>query len=187
MPRKFLNRFLPDQETLHTRLHGKWYLRPFDYLMHDPALWYISRRGTCSALALGAFISCLPIPGHMVMAVLGALYWRINMPVALAAVWINNPLTIGPIYFAAYELGKHVLDVLHLGDEPKGAIVHPWLAPELSKAWHILEPVLLGGVIEGALFAVAAYAAFDLAWRFSIRGRWLRRQKLRREKAERSG
>src|SRR5215469_6927660 len=187
MPRKFLTRLLPDQETLHARLHGKWYMRPFDYLLHDPAFWYIGRRCTCQALALGAFICCLPIPGHTVLAVLGALYWRINIPVAVAAVWINNPLTIGPIYFIAYELGKHILDVLHLRAETRGAIVHPWLAPELSKAWHILEPVLPGGVIEGLVFALLAYTGFDLAWRLSIRGRWRRRLRLRQEKAAHSG
>ena len=186
MPRKFLTRYLPDQETLHAKFHGKWYMRPFDYLMHDPALWYISRRGTCRGLALGAFICCLPMPGHSALSVLGSLYLRANMPVAFAAVWINNPLTLGPIYYIAYKIGKHILDVLHLNEVPRGAIEHPWLTPELSKAWQILEPALLGGVIEGMVFAVAAYTAFDLAWRLSIRGRWRRRQKLRREKAANS-
>lgn len=184
MPRKLLNKFLPDREKLHAQLHGKWYLRPFDYLLHDPALWYIGRRCTCQALALGAFICCLPIPGHMVMAVLGALYWRINIPVAVAAVWINNPVTIGPIYYVGYRVGRHVMDLLHLGEDPKGAIVHPWLVPELSKAWHILEPLLLGGVIEGLVFAAVAYAAFDLVWRLSIHGRWRLRQKARRERGQ---
>src|SRR5579863_2973619 len=182
MPRKFLNKFLPDRDTLHAKLHGKWYLRPFDFMMHDPALWHIGRRGTCRALALGAFVCCLPVPGHIFIAVLGALYWRVNMPVAMAAVWINNPLTIGPIYFIAYKLGEHILRVLHLGEDTRGAITQPWLVPELSKAWHILEPVLLGGVIEGLLFAIVAYVAFDLAWRLSIRGRWKIRQAARRER-----
>ena len=182
MPRKFLNKFLPDRDTLHAKLHGKWYLRPFDFLMHDPALWHIGRRGTCRALALGAFICCLPVPGHIFIVVVAALYWRVNMPVAMAAVWINNPLTIGPIYFIAYELGAHILHILHLDEDTRGAITRPWLAPELSKAWHILEPVMLGGVIEGLLFAVAGYVAFDLAWRLSILSRWKTRQAARRER-----
>src|SRR5690242_14638182 len=105
MPRKFLTRYLPDHEKLHARLHGKWFMRPFDFLMHDPALWDISRRSTCRALALGAFISCLPMPGHSALSVIGALFFRANMPVAFAAVWINNPLTLGPIYYVAYKIG----------------------------------------------------------------------------------
>ena len=179
MPRKLLTKFLPDRETLHAKLHGKWYLRPFDYLLHDPALWYIGRRCTCQALALGAFICCLPIPGHMVMAVLGALYWRINMPVALVAVWINNPLTFGPIYFVGYKLGHWLLypfGLAHASTKEGSGLV----GPELAHTMRALESLLLGCVVEGLILSLLDYTAFDLAWRFSIRGRWRRRQKLRR-------
>ena len=180
MPRKFLNRFLPDQERLHAMLHGKWYMRPFDFLWHDPALWYISRRGTCRALALGAFIACLPVPGHMLLAVLGALYWRINMPVAVAAVWINNPLTFGPIYFVAYKLGKWLLDPFHLTASDNEVATKVWHTPELSHTWHAIKAVLLGCTVEGLVLAVVAYGVFDLAWRLSIHGRWKLR-KMERE------
>ncbi len=179
MPRKFLSKFLPDREKLHQRLHGKWYMRPFDFLMHDPALWHIGRSGTSKALALGMFICCLPIPGHMVLAVLGSLYFRINMPVAVAAVWVNNPLTIGPIYYVAFKLGKYLLHLLHAEPDIHG-MPHEGLMPELARAWHILEPVFLGGVIEGLVFAVVGYAVLDLTWRLSINGRWRLRRKARR-------
>lgn len=176
MPRKFLNRYLPDQETIHRKLHAKWYMRPFDFLWHEPALWHISRRGTCGALALGAFISCLPVPGHMVLAVLGAIYWRVNLPVALAAIWINNPLTIGPIYYTAYRLGRWGLDVLHMLPQPREPNATALHSAELAHTWHAVESVLLGGVIEGLLFALMGYFALDMAWRLSIRGRWKLRQ-----------
>ena len=176
MARKFLSKFLPDREAIHARLHGKWYMRPFDFLWHDPALWHVGRRGTCRALALGAFICCLPVPGHMVLAVLGALYWRINMPVAVAAVWINNPLTFGPIYYLGYKLGKFLLNPLHPNLETRSAPSQVLHTPELSHVLHAAESVLLGCVTEGLIFAVVAYAVFDVAWRLSIRGRWKLRQ-----------
>lgn len=187
MPRKFLNRFLPDQEKLHAKLHGKWYLKPFDFLWHDPALWHIGRRGTCRALALGAFIACMPVPGHMAFAVLGALYWRINLPVAVAAVWINNPLTFGPIYFVGYKLGRWLLDPFHLGGAAgHDSVTHVWHAPELTHTWHAIEAVLVGCVVEGLIFASVAYTVFDLAWRLSIRGRW-RLRTLERRNEHHSG
>jgi hypothetical protein len=176
MPRKFLNSLLPDREALHARLHGKWYVRPFDFLLHEPALWHIGRRGTSVALALGAFICCLPMPGHMLLAVLGAIYWRVNLPVAVAAVWINNPLTIGPIYYFAYKLGKWLMLALHMELEAKGPLTKPWQVQDLNRAWHILAPTLLGGFVEGMIFAFFAYLSLDLAWRLSIRGRWKLRQ-----------
>ena len=184
MPRKFLSKIVPDAEQLHARLHGKWYMRPFDFLWHDPALWYIGRRGTCRALALGAFICCLPVPGHMVMAVLGALYWRINMPVAVAAVWINNPLTFGPIYYLGYVLGRFLLNPFHPTREVREPLKQVLRAPELVHAWHMVEELLVGSVVEGLVFAVMAYVVFDVAWRLSIRGRWKLRQAERAERAQ---
>ena len=171
MPRKFLNKLLPDREALYSTLNGKWYARPFQELLHDPVLWHVNRRGSCGALALGLFICCLPIPGHMLLAVLGALYWRLNIPIAVASVWVNNPLTIGPIYYFSYRLGAHLLHqrLHHFPD----ALSIGWLVSEFS---HIWEPLWLGCVIVGSLFAVAGYFGFHIAWQISIRMRWLRRR-----------
>lgn len=180
VPRKFLSKVVPEPEQLHAMLHGKWYMRPFDFLWHDPALWHIGRRGTCRALALGAFICCLPVPGHTVLAVLGALYFRINLPVALAAVWINNPITFGPIYYLGYILGRFLLNPFHPTRETRevNQAIH---LPELAHIWHRVEELMLGSVVEGVVFAIVAYVVFDVAWRLSISGRWKLRQNQRRD------
>ena len=177
MARKFLTKYLPDRETLHARLHGKWYMRPFDLLLQDPALWHVDRRGSCQALALGLFICCLPVPGHTVLAVLGAFYWRVNLPVALASVWANNPLTFGPIYYFGYKLGSWLLQ--HKARRFPDQITLDWLMMEFK---HIWAPLWLGGIVEGLLFALIGYATLDLAWRLSITGRWKLRQAQRRER-----
>ncbi len=182
VPRKFLSKVVPEPEKLHAMLHGKWYMRPFDFLWHDPALWHIGRRGTCRALALGAFVCCLPIPGHTIFAVLGALYWRINMPVAVAAVWINNPLTIGPIWYGGYQIGRLLLKPLHLNPHSNEVVNHSMHASELMRAWQMVEETFLGCVVEGVIFAIIAYVLFDLAWRLSISGRWKLRANERKER-----
>ncbi len=177
MARKFLIKYLPDRETLHAKLHGKWYMRPFDVLLHDPALWHIGRRGSCQALALGLFLCCLPVPGHSVLVVFAAIYWRVNLPVAFASVWVNNPLTFGPIYYFGYKLGAWLLQ--HRARRFPDKITLDWLMTEFK---HIWAPLWLGGVVEGLLFALIGYAALDLAWRLSIAGRWKLRQVERRER-----
>ena len=177
MARKFLIKYLPDRDMLHAKLQGKWYMRPFDLLLYDPAIWHISRRGTCQALALGVFICCLPVPGHVVLAVLGAIYWRVNLPVAFAAVWVNNPLTFGPVYYFGYKLGSWLLQ--HRARHFPDKITAEWLISEFK---HIWVPLWLGGIVEGLLFALIGYAALDLAWRLSITGRWKLRQAQRRDR-----
>jgi uncharacterized protein (DUF2062 family) len=45
----------------------------------------------------------------MILACLGVLFFRVNLPVALLACWVTNPITAVPIYLAAYRLGHVVL------------------------------------------------------------------------------
>lgn len=175
MPRKLLTKLLPDRQALRKKLGSKWYVRPFQALLHDPALWHIGRHSSCGALALALFICCLPIPGHMLLAVLGALYWRLNLPIAVAGVWVNNPFTLGPIYYGGYKIGALMLGIRphHFPDE----LTLSWLLTEL---YHIWEPLWLGCVVLGVTLAVLGYILLALAWQLSIRSRWLRRQSLRR-------
>lgn len=177
MPRKFLNKLMPNRQKLRTKLSGKWYVRPFQEVLYDPALWHVNRRGSTAAIAIGLFICCMPLPGHMLLAVLAALYWRLNIPLAVVAVWFNNPLTFGPIYYLNYRLGALLLHVSH----------HPfprylsfdWLFMELSTIW---EPLWLGSIIAGILLALIGYVTFSIIWQVSIRTRWRKRQRKRAQK-----
>ena len=54
---------------------------------------------------MGLFIAFMPIPGHMIVAIMAALLLRVNIPVAAMAVWVTNPLTVVPIFYLAYRLG----------------------------------------------------------------------------------
>lgn len=175
MPRKFLNKLLPDHKALRQRLGDKWYVRPFQGLLHNPALWHATRRTSSGALALALFICCLPIPGHMLLAVLGALYWRLNLPIAVVGVWFNNPFTLGPIYYSGYELG-----VWLLREQPRHfplRISLKWLLAEISSIW---EPLWLGSVLLGLMLAAIGYLLLESAWQISIRLRWQRRRAARR-------
>lgn len=174
MPRKFLNKLMPDRQKLRAKLSTKWYVQPFRELLSDPALWHVNRRGSTTAIAIGLFICCLPIPGHMLLAVLAALYWRLNIPLAVVTVWFNNPLTFGPIYYLNYRVGALLLHVRrhrfprHLSFD--------WLFMEFNRIW---EPLWLGSIIDGILLALIGYLLFSIVWQISIRTRWRKRQRKR--------
>ena len=60
-------------------------------------------------VSLGLFIAFTPtIPFQMLLAALGAILLRVNLPAALAACWITNPLTALPIYLTARRWGQHL-------------------------------------------------------------------------------
>lgn len=178
MARRFPNRWMPDPQKLRKKLGSKWYLRPFRELIYEPSLWHANRRSTCGALAMGLFICCMPVPGHTVYAILGALWWRLNLPLAIITVWFNNPFTMGAIYFGSYKLGARILHV-HALPFPHHHFTFDWLFQEFSRIW---APLVLGCVILGLILALIGYVTLSIVWQISIRSRWRQRQRERARK-----
>ena len=170
MPRRFFRKFAVNRK----HLSDQWWLAPFDHVLHDPRLWGISRRNVVPAFALGLFVSYLPFPGHMLMAGLLALVLRVNIPVAVAGVWVSNPLTVYPMFRLAFEVGSYLL---RLPPAP--------FEFELSMAWlldgfiYVWQPLLLGCILLGAILSLIGFIGLDLLWRASISGYLARRRKRR--------
>ncbi|MEE8307405.1 MAG: DUF2062 domain-containing protein [Gammaproteobacteria bacterium] len=98
MPRRFFT-------NVSTRFKKKrehpWYLKPFDYVLAHPVYFSTTRRAVGGALWIGLFVGLLPIPGQTLVAVLAALWMRVNMPVAVITIWVSNPVTFVPIFYLA--------------------------------------------------------------------------------------
>jgi len=173
MPRRFFRKFAIKRNHLKNR----WWLAPFDHLMHDPALWGISRRTVVPAFALGLFISYMPFPGHMLAAGLLALLLRVNIPVAVASVWVSNPLTMGPMYYVAFDVGRRLLRMPPRTFQFELSV--EWL---LSGFIYVWQPLLLGSILLGSILSLIGFVSLDLLWRASISDYLARRRKRRRER-----
>lgn len=159
MPRRFFRKFALKRD----QLRGRWYIAPFDHLLHDTRLWSIRRRTVVPALSMGLFIAFLPVPGHVLIAALGALALRINIPVAALTTFVSNPLTVGPMFFVSYRLGQKLLA---LQPQPFGfEFSMHWLTGQFLTIW---QPLLLGCVLLGSLAALVGYVVLDLLWRASL-------------------
>ena len=159
MPRRFFRKFaFKRHQLVENRL-----VAPFRHFLHDQKLWGIRRKTVVPAVAWGIFVAFLPIPGHVLVSVLGSLLIRCNIPVAAVSTFVSNPLTIGPMFYFSYRAGASLL-----GMEPGP------FAIELSLAWlgttflSIWQPLILGSVLVGTISAVIAYVFLDVLWRFSI-------------------
>jgi uncharacterized protein len=163
---------LPTRERL---AENRW-LRPFADRLLAPALWRFNRRSVPRGVALGLGIGTLLPFAHMLVAAVLALPARANVAVAMAVTWVNNPLTLPPIWWAAYHIGAWLLG--------RGAPVRPrvgdpavvahvgwtqWLVSDVGPA------TALGLVLLAALFALVGYAATALGWRWRTGRRWRRR------------
>lgn len=150
-------------------------MTPFRHLLHDHRLWAIRRRTVVPAFAIGIFIAFLPTPGHTLMGVLLALAFRVNIPVAALATWVSNPLTMGPMYYFAYRLGRYLLGTPL--QEFQFEMSWDWVTHTFLTIW---QPMLLGCFILGVLAAVTSYITLDLFWRSSIADYKTRKRNSRR-------
>lgn len=169
MPRRFFRKFALKRD----RFRGQWYLAPFDHLLHDANLWGIRRKTVVPAFSLGLFIAFMPVPGHFLIAALLALAFGINIPVAALTTLVSNPLTMGPAFYFAYQLG---LTVLRQDQQVfEFELSMSWL---VDKFVLIGQPLIVGCVLLGTAAALIGYLTLDLLWRASLQRRldWRRRK-----------
>jgi uncharacterized protein len=177
MPRRLFKKLSRQRHHLRTR----WFMKPFQSILGDAAYWSLNRRNVTRAVALGLFIAFLPpfIP-HTLMAILLAIVLRLNIPVTLAAIFITNPVTMVPLYYAAYWLGCHVLGISTITKAKLlAAGSHGWLA---TLKGPILEPFVLGCLLLGVCVALVGYIVLGLTWHLSLVYNFYKRKRLRRIK-----
>ena len=170
MEKKIFKRWLPDPHEFRKRPS----LNFISHLLHDPNLFHLNRHSVSGAFALGLFIAFLPIVGQMPLAAIGAIWFRVNMPIAVALVWVSNPLTIPPIFLATYELGRHLLQRPAM--QFRIELSWQWLTTEFINLW---PPLLVGSLIAAVFFSALGYVFIQLFWRWQVVKHWEKRKQLR--------
>lgn len=177
MPRRFFRKFAIKRHALaETRL-----LAPVRHLIHEPRYWGIRRRTVVPAFALGLFLAWMPFPGHYALAALIALLVHINLPVTVATTFISNPLTMAPMYYAAYRLGRWLLGTEKVPFRFEMSL--DWVTHQFVEIW---QPLLLGCLLFGAASALVGFVVVDVLWRLSLRDYKARKlsQRLRRKRSD---
>ena len=154
----WLKQHIPTQEQLEqSRL-----LKPFaPILKKSPNYWFFNQSSVsrgCGVALCGCFI---PIPFQMIIAILLALPLRANLIISLGLLWINNPLTMVPIYWFCYIVGAMILR------EPTQVMdMHlswHWMTHEFLIVW---KPFLLGCLVCGSAAGVITYCVVYFAWKY---------------------
>ncbi len=170
MPRKTLKRWIPDPQEFKKR-PGLQFLGK---LLEDPNLFHLNRNSVSKAFSIGLFVAFLPILGQMPSAALLSLIFRANMPIAVALVWISNPLTMPPIFYACYEFGRWILDRPPI--EFSVTLSVDWFLTEFPQLW---QPLVTGCLISSIIFAAIGYFGMHYIWRWQVIRNWEKRQKTR--------
>ena len=168
MPKRIIQRWMPDQQSLKEHKH----LRLFGNLLLDANLWHLNRRSAAGAFAVGLFMAWIPLPCQMLIAAIAATWFRANLPVAVSLVWLTNPFTMPPLFYLAYQCGSRLLGMPPVEFQPQ--LEWQWLMGVMQE---IGIPFLLGSAVLGLSSGLLGYLIIRLGWRIGVQRRWvLRRQ-----------
>jgi uncharacterized protein (DUF2062 family) len=143
----------------HPRLrHRRWW-QVVSKPISNRALWIPCRDTVANGLAIGLFFSLMMIPFQSLPAALLAMRAKANVPFALAACWISNPLTSGPIIFGQFALGQWLRDAM-------GVPMPHFLTQVAFNVSGVgtlnLASFMLGMIASGVIAALCAYPIVHL-------------------------
>lgn len=167
MAKKWIKKWLPAYESIR----GHRALDRLGPRLRAPEIWHLNRRSVAGAFALGLFVAFLPLPMQMLIAAAIAIWVRVNLPIAVTTVWVSNPVTIPPLTYTAYTIGRWILN-----EPPRSfriELTMQWFTSELLTIW---KPLVTGSLVMAIAAALTGYVAIRLLWWFGV----VQRMKLKR-------
>ena len=165
-----IRRYKPSADSLR---QSRW-LRLLGPRAREAQAWRFDRHRAARGVAIGAFTAVLIPVGQIPVAAVAALLLRANPLAAATTTFISNPLTFGPIYFAAYQLGALLLQAVGLRSAATpvpGGAAGEWL----GTGWNMFvmhgQPLLLGTVLLALAAGAVGYFLTRYIWRRRVLAR----------------
>jgi uncharacterized protein len=115
------------------------------------------------AFALGVFLSFSPLIGlHFLLGFGIALFCGLNRFALLLGLFINNPVTLIPIYAAGTYFGGLIIGFPHMPTLPSFELRSLWSGDiwgHLTGQWHILKPLVVGSFALSVFLSAFSYVA----------------------------
>ena len=174
---RWLKGHIPTRDTIDQhRL-----LRPFAPHLRHPSLWRFNRRSVPRGVALGLFVGVIIPVMHTAIAAILAIPLRANVAITAVFTLVINPLTIPPLYYAAYRIGSWEL-------HHDATLVNPAAAERFSSELSRLlfwvhqasGPIALGVLTIAVVAAAIGYLTSGIAWRAWLGSRSRQRRQARR-------
>jgi uncharacterized protein len=149
---------------------------------HD--VFSFRREPLARGLAFGMFCSLIPGPLQMLASLLACALFRANIIAAFAATIVSNPITIVPLYVAAFHIGAALLpgqaDLAPISSVTSFSFGSTdWFMALSTWVQSLGWPLVLGLPILGVLMALCAYALVQILWLWPI---WMRFRRMQRKR-----
>ena len=122
----------------------------------------INRKMITRGVFMGLFWGFIPMPFQMVAVLAMTPFFRFNVPIAIAMVWLSNPITMPPMYYMEYLTGNFIL-----GREGITSV-------ELTLEWFsanmddIFIPLYVGTAFYSIVVSGLIYVGLNWLWIHSV-------------------
>lgn len=167
---KRILRWMPRRSNMHRYPVLRWFK---SHSLKRPEIWSFRVKRVVPALYGGFILALLPLYGiQLPLSVILAWLIGANLPIFFSLQFITNPLTLLPVYFACFQVGRIVLNLfgMEIGglsiQEMNGMILQVTqgsLWQQLYSLWKVWLTTGLGGLILGIFFASVSSAIYKLA------------------------
>jgi uncharacterized protein (DUF2062 family) len=151
------------RRTFRALRHRKLRHRPWWQTLTRPlfarTLWVPCRDTVANGLAIGLFFSLLLIPLQSIFAAIVAMRAKANVPFAMAACLLSNPLTNVPIWIAQAKLGRWLSDVLSL--PVPHFMANPMSLPGVGQVGSV-GTMIIGMIASGVIAGLCSYPLVHL-------------------------
>ena len=160
-------------------------------------IWSFRVENAVPAIYAGSILTLMPLYGLQVVgAFLLALLLRANLPILVGLQVVSNPLTVLPIWFAAYQIGRIFLSVLGLNvatlnrDEVRVMLdnfIHGAWGNKFENLSTVFGVTSLGAIIMGTFFGLIGSVAYRVVANRTAASYALLRQTIHDRKIKKNG
>jgi len=127
------------------------------------AYFNINRKMITRGVLIGLFWGFIPMPMQMLAVVATTPFFRFNVPIAIAMVWLSNPFTMPPMYYMEYLTGNFILGREGI-DNIK--LTLEWFSNNMG---DIFVPLYVGTAFYSIVVSGLVYVALNWLWIRSVK------------------
>ena len=132
-------------------------------------------------VAVGLFCGLIPGPLQVAATIMCCSVLRANVVAGVVATFYTNPLTIIPLYIAAFHIGEHLLPGTHVLPAFADATIGSaeWIRAMYAWVQSLGWPIVVGLPVMALGFAVNGYWLVNYLWLRPVVARYKRMQRRR--------
>lgn len=169
---KRILRWMPRRSNLHRYPVLKWFAKTARQRSY---LWSFRLPAALPALYSGFVLAFLPIYGvQLPIAALLAFALRANLPILFSLQFITNPVTVIPVYYTTYNMGRLPLKLVGF-DSPAlnlravGDIIHYFKTGQWALNFEYFGKIWLVTCFGSLIFGLFCATIASWAYRFTAK------------------